>query len=105
MGEVHKSPHLRTGRQVRARSTHTRAPHAHVRHKPGALMNEAYKPAQELHTDTHAHTYTKFNLACLSLIYFIRNHQVSKSWLLICSSVLGINAVDKVINPIDNDLG
>ena len=68
-------------------------------------MNEAYKPAQELHTDTHAHRHNKFNLACLSLIYFIRNHQVSKSWLLICSSVLGINAVDKVINPIDNDLG
>lgn len=68
-------------------------------------MNEAYKPAQELHTDTNAHTHIKFNLACLSLIYFIRNHQVSKSWLLICSSMRSINVVDKVINPNDNDLG
>lgn len=87
---MHKSPHLRTGRQVQA--ARTQAPSIpHTRKEPGALMNE----------DTHA----TFNLACLSLIYFIRDPQVSKSRLFICSPVLGLNAVDKEINPADKNVG
>lgn len=66
--------------------------------EPAALMNEVYV----LISNTLP-THSSLNLACLSLIYFI-HHQVSKSRLLICSPVLSLNAVDKVINPCDNDL-
>lgn len=102
VGEMHKSPHLRTGRQVHPPRTHTHEPTLPLS-KPDTLMNEAYSD-NGLATHTHTHTRAILNLACLSLIYFIRNHQVSKSRLLICSPVLDLNAVDKVINPPDNDL-